>query len=93
MLEFQQNYIFEFKHFKKHEEMFYRIILFFKVFHVNVCNIKCVFLYIFRSGWRDFHIVSLQNLYAKCRTDAHKLHPDDDTNPMMNGGGLVPCPR
>ena len=68
------------------------IVFLIKVFHVSVCNIKCVFLYIFRSGWR-VHICSLQNLYAKCRTDAHKLHPDDDTNPMMNGGGLVPCPR
>ena len=28
------------------------IVFLIKVFHVSVCNIKCVFLYIFRSGWR-----------------------------------------
>ena len=46
--------------------MFYKIIcsILIKVFHVNVCNIKCVFLYIFRSGRREtnLHTIPMSSL-------------------------------
>ena len=63
------------------------------MFTLFLCNIKCVFLYILRSGWRVHIIIFvLCKIHMQGAGQMPELHPDDDQS-NEERGGLIPCPH